>query len=73
MLVRHTARQRATHQHPRTIADPVTHLIIASRISTELTQHDIDGSSQVRHRVDQGAIQIEHHQLWQFSSKQIAQ
>src|SRR3546814_17440119 len=65
--------QCTTHQHPRTIADPVTYPLDAGGLATEQHQHLVHRCGQVRYRIHQGAVQIEHHQLRQLAVEQLLQ
>ncbi|MNT45700.1 hypothetical protein D3C72_1822970 [compost metagenome] len=73
MLVLQTAGQGAAHQHPRAIADPVAHPLDPGRRLAELEQALVHRRGQVRHRIDQGAVQVEHHQARQLALKQFMQ
>jgi len=67
------AGQRAAHQHPRAIADPLAHLLDTGARPPQFLQHAVHGGRQIRHRVDQRAVQVEHHQARQVSGAELAQ
>ncbi|MNP46459.1 hypothetical protein D3C76_1404580 [compost metagenome] len=64
------AGQRPAHQHPRAVADPVADLLDAGRLAAEGGEHLVHRRSQVRHRIHQGAVQVEHHQARQAGGEQ---
>ncbi|MNE55942.1 hypothetical protein D3C80_1508140 [compost metagenome] len=65
------AGQRTTYQHRRAIADPFAHRFQAGGLATEIEQHLVHSHCQVRDRIDQRAVQIEHHQPWQLPREQL--
>ncbi|MNE80829.1 hypothetical protein D3C80_1774360 [compost metagenome] len=65
------AGQCTTHQHRRAIADPFAHGSEARRLATKFEQHVIHSRRQVRDRIDQRTVQIEHHQPWQTPRKKL--
>ncbi|MNJ27714.1 hypothetical protein D3C81_1409320 [compost metagenome] len=65
------ASQGATHQHRRTIADPVAHRLKAGGLTPHCEQHVVHRRCQVRYRIDQGTVQIKHHQFGQGAGEQL--
>ncbi|MNI14975.1 hypothetical protein D3C73_682580 [compost metagenome] len=66
-----TTGQRTSYQHRGAVADPLAYRLDAGRCATEFEQHVIHRRRKVRDRIDQRAIQIEHHQPWQTSREQL--
>ncbi|MNL25559.1 hypothetical protein D3C87_1470440 [compost metagenome] len=66
-----TTGQRPSHQHRGAIADPLTHRFDAGRLTPEFEQHVIHSRRKVGDRIDQRAIQIEHHQTRQTPREQL--
>ena len=63
--------QRPTHQYRCAVANPLAHRIHACWLAAKAEQHRVHRCRQVGNRVDQRAIQIEHHQPWQFAREQL--
>ena len=65
------SRQRTPHQYRRAVADPITYRLDAGRRAPQFEQHVIHSRCEVRERIDQRAIQIEHHQPRQTPREQL--
>ncbi|MNG18921.1 hypothetical protein D3C84_1030310 [compost metagenome] len=63
--------QGPAHQHRGTIADPVAYSLKACGLTPHFEQHVIHRCGQVRDRIDQGTVQIEHHQPGQRPGEQL--
>ncbi|MCY1180596.1 hypothetical protein D9M73_210510 [compost metagenome] len=66
-----TTGQGPAHQHRGTITDPVAHRLQASGLAPHFEQHVIHRRCQVRYRIDQGTVQIKHHQFGQCAGEQL--
>ncbi|MNN54882.1 hypothetical protein D3C81_1697230 [compost metagenome] len=69
-VVLDAAGQGTAHQNPRAVADPVADLLDAGRFTAEGDEHLVHGCREVGYRIDQGAVQVEHHQTRQAHGEQ---
>ncbi len=56
-------RQRPPHQHRRAIADKAGDDVVAEAGPSHMLERRIDAVAQIPCRVDEGSIEIEHHEL----------